>query len=353
MDIAVIGAGIAGLSAGWSLRKAGHRVRVFERNYKPGGRMNSRRKAGLVVDHGDRFIFRDAPTLRELLIDCGLSDDICTINLPIFTMREDGSFAESAAEAVDRNRITFPGGMLVLPEALRRHLGGYYSIGVTSVEWKPGVSKMLVQTEPPLRPLESQVDGVIIATPATEALSISTPVHDLLNPSFLEQARKVRYTRCFTLIAALRKIDLPQPFYGIVPPPSSGLSWIAFENLKCERREVNGWTVMIAHSAPDAADSYLKQDDDSATERMYKQARKYIPQLPDEWRWARAKRWEVAHLVKDSVVASAEQFPASPESVLIEFCGDYREGDGCEAAAHSGRLAAESLIAKIAKISGK
>ena len=124
MDIAVIGAGIAGLSAGWNLRKSGHRVRVFERNYKPGGRMNSRRKAGLVVDHGDRFIFRDSPTLRELIIDCGLSEDICTIDLPIYTMREDGSFLETREEAIDRNRVTFPDGMLVLPEALAPPSGG-------------------------------------------------------------------------------------------------------------------------------------------------------------------------------------------------------------------------------------
>jgi len=354
MDIAIIGAGIAGLSAGWALRHAGHRVRMFERNYKPGGRMNTRRKAGLVVDHGDRFIYRDSPVLRELITDCGLQGEVATIDLPIYTMREDGSFQESAEEGIDRNRITFPDGMLVLPEALRRQLGGYYSIGVTAVERNENAKRFVVQTEPPLRPVESHVDAVVIAVPATEAVHISRPIHNLLNPVFLEKAREVEYTRCLTLMAALPKVELPQPFYGLTPPktPTTTLSWVAFEDLKCARRGVHGWSIMIAHSTSEAGAKYLSMEDENALGKMYQEARRYVPQLPSEWRWARAKRWRVAHLQDPTKVVLSKEYPAAPEPVLVEFCGDYREGDGCESAARSGRLAAESLQAKIEKLLG-
>ena len=37
MKIAVIGAGIGGLTAAFSLRKKGHEVTVFEQESKPGG----------------------------------------------------------------------------------------------------------------------------------------------------------------------------------------------------------------------------------------------------------------------------------------------------------------------------
>ena len=37
--IAIIGAGIAGLAAGYELQKAGHDVVVFEKEKKAGGRM--------------------------------------------------------------------------------------------------------------------------------------------------------------------------------------------------------------------------------------------------------------------------------------------------------------------------
>ena len=39
MNIAVVGAGIAGLSAAYDLTKAGYAVTVYDRNDHPGGRM--------------------------------------------------------------------------------------------------------------------------------------------------------------------------------------------------------------------------------------------------------------------------------------------------------------------------
>jgi predicted NAD/FAD-dependent oxidoreductase len=354
MDIAVVGAGIAGLCAGWTLRRAGHRVRVFERNYKPGGRMNTRRKAGLVVDHGDRFIHRDAPVLRELILDCGLQGDVCSIDLPIVTLGPDGVPVETPNQGINRNRISFPDGMLALPEALRRQLGGYYSIGVTAVDWNPQMRKFTLQTEPPLRPLESQVDGVVLATAATEALQIAQPMHPLLNPDFLQRALQVHYTGSFTLMAALRKVELPRPYFGLDVSQVSGstISWIAFEDLKCERRGVSGWTIIVAHCRPEACAQYFRMEEEEALRRMYQEARRYIPQLPPEWRWARGKRWEIAHLQDEGLVVPTQQFPAAVDDILIEFCGDYREGDGCEAAARSGKLAAEKILAKIERLTG-
>lgn len=352
MDIAVIGAGIAGLSAGWMLRNAGHRVRMFERNYKPGGRMNSRRKAGLVVDHGDRFIQRDSPILREMINECGLQNEMSSIDLPIYNLKPDGSFAQTREEAIDTNRITFADGMLALPEALRRNLGGYYSIGVTRVDWSADTRKFVVHTEPPLRSLEAHADGIIIATPANEALRISEPLQPMLNEAFLEQLRRVEYSGCYTLIAALHKVELPEPLYGIIPPqaPGNTIAWIAFEDLKCQRRGVPGWSVVVIHSTAEAAAAYLKMDDERALQIIYQEARRHVPQLPEAWRWARAKRWDFAHLKESIQPAYTTQYPAAPESVLLEFCGDYREGDGCEAAARSGRLAVQALLAKIANL---
>ncbi len=50
--IAVIGAGISGLTCAYELKKAGHEVTVFERNDYVGGRMASRVKDGLIFDIG-------------------------------------------------------------------------------------------------------------------------------------------------------------------------------------------------------------------------------------------------------------------------------------------------------------
>ena len=349
MDIAIVGAGMAGLSAGWWLRREGHRVLVFERHYKPGGRMNSRRKAGLVVDHGDRFIARDSPVLRELIVDCGLHGETRPIERPIYTVQPDGSFLETREQAIDTDRLTFPDGMLTLPEALRRSMGGFYSIGVTAVERDEVLGKFIVRSEPPLRNAETQVDAVVFACAAPEAFRVSQPIHALLNAPFLERLAKVEYTRCLTFIAALEKVQTPEVFYGLVLPreTSSILMWIAFEDRKCKGREVEGYSSLVAHGTPEASERFWKLDEEPILGKLYAEARRIVPELPARWRWARVKHWEVAHLKDPKAFVSPVEFPVSPEGVGVVFCGDYCVGHGVEAAAQSGREAADRLLRKL------
>lgn len=56
MSVAVIGAGIAGLTCAWELHKAGVDVQVFERDSSVGGRMSTRSKGGLDFDVGANFL---------------------------------------------------------------------------------------------------------------------------------------------------------------------------------------------------------------------------------------------------------------------------------------------------------
>lgn len=348
MDVVVIGAGIAGLSAAWRLKRENVRVMVFERNYKPGGRMNTRRKAGLIVDHGNRFLMRSSPVLRELIVDCGLHGEAKTIEKQIYTMRADGSFVESASEALKSDRLVFPDGMLALPEALRRTIGGFYSIRVTGVEYDESTGKFQLHTEPPMRPQETMADAVIVACPAPVAWQLTQPVHGLLHEPFVNRLKGVEYNRCIALIAALPKVELPIPYYGLIPQAEDNmLNWLAFEDAKCASRAVQGWSSLVAHASPGASNKLWEQNEAHSLMVLYAEARKLVPQLPAMWRWARTKRWEYARVRNLDGVVNAEEFPCAPGDLRIEFCGDWRVGDGAEDAARSGKEAAERLIAKM------
>ena len=54
-SVAIIGAGIAGLSCASALQQAGIRVRVFEKSRGVGGRMSTRRGEGWECDHGAQY----------------------------------------------------------------------------------------------------------------------------------------------------------------------------------------------------------------------------------------------------------------------------------------------------------
>ena len=51
LDVLIIGAGMAGLTAARALVEAGCRVRVVDKGKAPGGRLASRRMGGATFDH--------------------------------------------------------------------------------------------------------------------------------------------------------------------------------------------------------------------------------------------------------------------------------------------------------------
>ncbi len=75
-SIAVVGAGLAGLTAAHRLRQAGFAPVVFEGNTRLGGRCFTARGAfrdGQIVEHGGEFIDTDHSAIRELARELGLA----------------------------------------------------------------------------------------------------------------------------------------------------------------------------------------------------------------------------------------------------------------------------------------
>ena len=78
--IAVVGAGLAGLTAARELRKAGLNPDVYEGSTRIGGRCYSARGIfgdGQVAEHGGEFIDSDHKEIRDLAKDLGLPSMTC------------------------------------------------------------------------------------------------------------------------------------------------------------------------------------------------------------------------------------------------------------------------------------
>jgi protoporphyrinogen oxidase len=75
-DVAVVGAGIMGLSAAFYAAKAGHRVTVFEHDRVPGGMAAHFDFAGVSVERFYHFICKADRTTFELMAELGIGDRI-------------------------------------------------------------------------------------------------------------------------------------------------------------------------------------------------------------------------------------------------------------------------------------
>ncbi|GAA4205476.1 protoporphyrinogen/coproporphyrinogen oxidase [Actinocatenispora rupis] len=74
LDVAVVGAGIAGLSVAYALRRSGRRVRVYEAADAVGGRMRTERRDGYRIDTGAEMLSgRGYPATWRMIRRLGLT----------------------------------------------------------------------------------------------------------------------------------------------------------------------------------------------------------------------------------------------------------------------------------------
>ncbi|MBA4138807.1 MAG: protoporphyrinogen oxidase [Opitutus sp.] len=79
-SVAIIGAGIAGLTAAYRLHERGFRVKVFERSGQAGGAIRTIREDGWLIECGPNSVQYGSPELKKLISDLGLETDLQIAN---------------------------------------------------------------------------------------------------------------------------------------------------------------------------------------------------------------------------------------------------------------------------------
>ncbi len=72
MTVAVVGAGLAGLSAAWELSRAGADVVVLDAGREPGGMIVTERHDGFIVEGGPDGFLAAEPDIQELARQLGI-----------------------------------------------------------------------------------------------------------------------------------------------------------------------------------------------------------------------------------------------------------------------------------------
>lgn len=78
--IAIIGAGIVGLTTAWKLRQAGHEVTVLEYTHQPGGAIQTTRHQGFTAERGPNSMLLNSPDVRAFIHEAGLGNDLIEAN---------------------------------------------------------------------------------------------------------------------------------------------------------------------------------------------------------------------------------------------------------------------------------
>lgn len=74
--IAVIGAGISGLTTAYLLKKKGHKVTLFEKSFRAGGYIGTQNKNGFIVEAGASSFLNNEPKTLDLIQQLNLNDQL-------------------------------------------------------------------------------------------------------------------------------------------------------------------------------------------------------------------------------------------------------------------------------------
>jgi oxygen-dependent protoporphyrinogen oxidase len=88
MNVVIVGGGIAGLTAAWTLADGGVRVMLLDARHRLGGRMGSEIWRNRVIDRGAQFFFSGYRVIPRLLANVGLADQLVAISPHSAVLRE-------------------------------------------------------------------------------------------------------------------------------------------------------------------------------------------------------------------------------------------------------------------------
>jgi renalase len=315
VSIAIIGAGMSGLSAAEVLSRSGRTVRLFDKGRSAGGRMATRRTsvngADLTFDHGAQYFTARSPEFRAEVsnwLERGVA------------ARWDDDPPESKA---NERYIGAPCMNSVL-KAMAAPLDVSWSAEVAAIEGKPGTWSLRF----PDGSKAGQFETVIVAVPAEQAATLLAPV----SPALSANAQKVRSEPCWAVMLAYAQ---PTRIVSRSFEPEDGpLVWTARNSSKFGRTDAETW---VLHARPDWSAAHIEAPPEKVAEQLVDSFREQTGAgEPD---FAQAHRWRYAR------VAQPLGTPFQHEAASgLATCGDWHLGARVEAAWTSGRLLAAELL---------
>jgi renalase len=259
MQIAVIGAGLAGLTCALGLQARGHRVTVYEKSRAVSGRMSTRQNELGGFDHGAQYFTASSAVFKKQVVAWEKAGWVAPWT-PRLAVLEHGSQSAASPAARRKARWVPQPGMRALGVQLAQDLDVRTGQMVRRIE--PAGKQWLLSIQAETVPIDATAgpfDAVVIAVPADQAVPLLAEVA----PPFSQQAESARLAPCWCLILAFA--DALGLDYDAAWVNGSRLGWIAQDASKPGRRPGEHW---IAQASAAWSTEHLEDDPERAREKL-------------------------------------------------------------------------------------
>lgn len=323
-NIAVIGAGMAGLSCSQALQQAGYLVTVFEKSRGPSGRVSTRQGEGWQCDHGAQYF---------------------TVSQPPFAAQVQ-KWLQLGVVAEWHGRLYEADGSGIRPKQSekKRYVGmpkntcpARHMAQSLTVELEQTVQEIrMVEGKWRVRSKEQGVypqefDKVVLAIPAPQAAAL-LDVH----PTFKALAAGVKMRGCWALMARYPE-PLALPFDGVFVNDGP-LSWVARDSHKPGRLQADSQVkdVWVLHASGEWSEAHLEDEPEAVAQEMLTAFLALGGAQPEAYSIHRWRYADCADYLQQGFDWDATQ--------QLGVCGDWLNGGKVEGAWMSGYRLAHAMI---------
>lgn len=321
--VAIVGAGIAGITCARRLHQAGLPVLVLEKSRGIGGRMSTRRRDDGQWDHGAQYFTARSPEFQDQVREWQQAGVVAPWDARLVRLTAQGSAAVPAAPRwVGTPTMAAP----VRSDARSLHV--LTSHTVIRLQ-RRGPHWELVTRE--FGTLPEPFSAVLLALPAPQASALLATAA----PDLLPACQSVTLRPCWAVLLGFQH-DPDLPFEGAFVDNGGPLAWMARNHSKPGRPTTAGW---VLHATPEWSAAHLDDPPESVAQHLISAFQALGGQRPDHWQ---AHRWRYAQA--DDATGQSAPTAHWHAGLQLGLCGDSFAGGRVEAAWHSGHALAQRFL---------
>jgi predicted NAD/FAD-dependent oxidoreductase len=321
--VAVIGAGLAGLSAAIALEDQGHEVVVVDKARGPGGRMATRRHQAWRFDHGAQYFTARDPRFLQQVLEWRKNGHVEPWDGRIGVV-ENGRIAQAPVET--ERFVAVPGMSSVCRELTGELANCRFEWRVRRAAWSDGVWRLATVDG---RTLEA--DALVITTPPDQVAPL------LADPDLLAAVGQALHglamEPCWALMAVFGQPLLAEWDAAFVN--EGALGWVCNQAAKPGRPAAPAW---VLHATSEWSRVHLETDAAQVVDMLLDAARLLPGAANVQAEFAKAHRWRYSR-ASHPLESGALWF----DRQRLALAGDWCAGSRVEGAFLSGAAAAHRI----------
>ena len=318
--VAVVGAGISGITTASNLAMNGFNVTVFEKSRGPGGRCATRREKDFRFDHGAQYFTVSNEQFKNQVE--GWLDEKIVGEWPARVVSTDGDNLDE----VNKRTKLYVGvpGMNAMTKALAQSLNVHYETGITGISFQNSQWHLETSLQVKVDPF----DILILSMPPSQV--------DSLLPDYVPVKKAITKTTMLPCWAVMAVFDyiIPVSYDGAFVTDSA-LSWICRNNSKPGRPDQETW---ILHASADWSQEHLEDNKEIIISDLLTEFKRITSFSDFKLIFSTAHRWRFA----ENDINFGEESVWDPDH-KIGICGDWFSDSKIEGA----YLSAQNLVKKI------